>query len=136
MKPGELLPADDPIVLNRGRPTVELRVENTSGHTVFVGSHYPFFEVNRRLRFDRARAWGMHLDVPAGDTVGWRPGEVKVVRLVAYGGRGVVRGFNGLTDGPASEARRSGGLRRAVEAGFAHDTDGGGASAGVAGDAV
>ena len=124
MKPGELLPADDPIVLNPGRPTVELRVENTSGHTVFVGSHYPFFEVNRRLRFDRARAWGMHLDVPAGDTVGWRPGETKTVRLVAYGGRGVVRGFHGLTGGPACDARRAVGVRRATEAGFAYQADG------------
>ena len=124
MRPGELLPGDEPIILNVGRRTVELRVENSSDHTIFVGSHYPFFEVNRRLRFDRGRAWGMHLDIPAGDTVGWRPGETRTVRLVAYGGRGVVRGFNGLTDGPAADARRAAGLRRATEAGFAHCPDG------------
>lgn len=124
MKPGELLLADGSIRLNDGRPTAELRVENRSGHTVWVGSHYPFFEVNRRLVFDRARAWGMRLDIPAGDTVGWRPGEVKIVRLVPYGGRRVVRGFNDLTDGPASEARLAGGLRRAREAGFDHQPEG------------
>ncbi len=123
MKPGELLLGDGPILLNAGRPTVEVQVENRSEHTVFVGSHYPFFEVNRRLCFDRAQGWGMHLDIPAGDTVGWRPGETKTVRLVAYGGRGTVRGFNGLTDGPASDARRVAGLRRAVEAGFEHRPD-------------
>lgn len=124
MKPGEILFGGDPIILNEGRETVELRVENTSDHTVWVGSHYPFFEVNRRLRFDRGPAWGMHLDIPAGDTVGWKPGEVKTVRLVVYGGRGVVRGFNGLTDGPASEARRAGGLRRALEGGFGQRSEG------------
>ena len=126
MRPGEVLFGDGAIVLNEGRPTVELVVENRSDHTIWVGSHFPFFEVNRRLLFDRARAWGMHLDIPAGDTLGWRPGEVKTVRLVRYGGRGVVRGFNGLTDGPTSDARRAGGLRRATEAGFGHrPVDGG-----------
>ncbi|HYB70747.1 MAG TPA: urease subunit beta, partial [Candidatus Bathyarchaeia archaeon] len=95
-----------------GRRTVEIEVENTSDHALFVSSHYPFFEVNRRLVFDRAAAWGMHLDVPAGDSVGWRPGEIKRVRLVAYGGRGVVRGFNLLTEGPASSERLAAGLAR------------------------
>ena len=74
MKPGEILLGEGPIVLNAGRPTVELDVENASDHTIFVSSHFPFFEVNRRLVFDRGRAWGMHLDVPAGDSVRWRPG--------------------------------------------------------------
>ena len=63
--------------------------------------------------FDRARAWGMRLDIPAGDSVRWRPGEVKRVRLVAYGGRRAVRGFNHLTDGPASPERLAEGLERA-----------------------
>ena len=130
MKPGELLLAEGRIALNAARRTVELRVENGSDHTIWVGSHYPFFEVNRRLLFDRARAWGMHLDIPAGDAVGWRPGEAKTVRLVAYGGRGVVRGFNGLTEGAATDARRAGGLRRAIEAGFGHRADEGNEDAG------
>jgi urease beta subunit len=112
MIPGEILPGPGPIVLNAGRPTVEVAVENTSGHTVFVSSHYPFFEVNRRLVFDRRLAWGMHLDVPAGDAVRWRPGETKTVRLVPYAGRRIVRGFNGLTDGPATPERLDEALRR------------------------
>jgi urease beta subunit len=112
MKPGECLFGAGAIVLNAGRRTVELTVENTSDHTIFVSSHYPFFEVNRRLIFDRALAWGMHLDIPAGDSVQWRPGERQRVRLVAYGGRGVVQGFQHLTDGLASAERLLAGLER------------------------
>ncbi len=104
MKPGEMILCDDPIVLNTGRRTVEIMVENTSDHTIFVSSHYPCFEVNRRLVFDRAQAWGMHLDMPAGDSERWRPAEVRQVRLVAYG-RGVLYGFNRLTEGLTSPAR-------------------------------
>jgi urease subunit gamma/beta len=118
--PGEVLLAEGGIVLNAGRDTVEVEVENTSDHTIFVSSHYPFFEVNRRLVFDRARAWGRHLDIPAGDAVGWRPGERRRVRLVAYGGRGIVRGFNRLTEGPASAERLAEGLARVRQRGYGH----------------
>jgi urease beta subunit len=118
MRPGEALLGEGPIHLNRGRRTVEVEVENTSDHVIFVSSHFPFFEVNRRLVFDRARAWGMHLDIPAGDAERWRPGETRVVRLVAFGGRGVVRGFNLLTDGPATPERLAEGLERARRAGY------------------
>jgi urease beta subunit len=120
MKPGEWLLGEGPIALNVGRRTVELDVENTSDHTIFVSSHYPFFEVNRRLVFDRAQAWGMHLDIPAGDSLRWRPGEVQRVRLVAYGGRGVVRGFRHLTDGLASPERLAEGLARVRLGGYGH----------------
>ena len=123
MKPGELLLGSDPIRLNAGRRAVAITMENTSAHTIFVSSHYPVFEVNRRLVFDRARAWGMHLDIPAGDAVRFRPGEVKTVRLVAYGGRGVIAGFNGLTAGPATPERLAEGLRRAEASGFAHRSE-------------
>ena len=120
MRPGEIIFGAGGITLNESRPTVELEVANTSDHIIFVSSHYPFFEVNRRLAFDRAPAWGMHLDIPAGETVRWGPGETKTVRLVPFGGRRVVRGFNGLTDGPATGDRLTGGLRRATEGGYAH----------------
>jgi urease subunit gamma/beta len=120
MKPGEWLFGDGPIVLNSGRHTVELEVENASDHTIFVSSHYPFFELNRRLVFDRAQAWGMRLDIPAGDAVRWLPGEVKRVRLVAYGGRGIVRGFNRLTEGTASPERLAEGLERVRLGGYGH----------------
>lgn len=120
MRPGEVRLAPDPVVLNAGRPTVELDVENTSDHTIFVSSHFPFFEVNRRLVFDRALAWGMHLDIPAGDAVRWRPGETRRVRLVAFGGRRVLVGFNGLTDGPATPARLAEALARVRVRGYGH----------------
>jgi urease subunit gamma/beta len=120
MQPGEWLFAAGPIVLNAGRRTVDLEVENTSDHTIFVSSHFPFFEVNRRLVFDRAQAWGMHLDIPAGDAVRWLPGEVQCVRLVAYGGRGVVHGFNHLTAGPATPERLAEGLERLRLRGYGH----------------
>jgi urease subunit gamma/beta len=118
--PGEILLARDPIVLNAGRATVEVEVENTSDHTIFVSSHFPFFEVNRRLVFDRTRAWGMHLDLPAGDAERWRPAESKRVRLVAFGGRGIVRGFNGLSEGPATPERLAEAVARAEQRGYGH----------------
>jgi urease beta subunit len=120
MKPGEILFGDGPILLNRDRRTIDAEVENTSDHTIFVSSHFPFFEVNRRLVFDRAKAWGMHLDIPAGDSERWRPGEIKRVQLVAFGGRGVVVGFNRLTNGAASPERLPEGLERARRAGYGH----------------
>jgi urease subunit gamma/beta len=118
MKPGELLLGEGRIELNVGRPVVELEVENRSDHTIFISSHFPFFEVNRRLVFDRAQAWGRRLDRPAGDAERWRPGEVKRVRLVPYAGRRVVRGFNALTNGLASPERLAEGLQRARLRGF------------------
>lgn len=118
MRPGETVLGEGPIRLNEGRPTEEVEVQNGSDHVIFVSSHFPFFEVNRRMIFDRAKAWGMHLDIPAGDAEGWRPGETKVVRLVAFGGRRIVRGFNLLTDGPATPERLAEGLERARRAGY------------------
>ncbi len=89
----------DDIEINAGRPTVTLRVSNTGDRPVQVGSHFHFFEVNRALRFERTRGWGMHLDIPAGSGVRFEPGETKEVTLTAYvGGRHLV-GFNGLVDG-------------------------------------
>src|SRR5215470_18718265 len=123
MTPGEVILDDGAIVLNAGRVTVEVEVENTSDHTIFVSSHFPFFEVNRRMVFDRAKAWGMHLDLPAGDAERWAPGERKRVRLVAFGGRRTIRGFNGLTEGPASPERLAEGLERARRAGYGDRRD-------------
>jgi urease beta subunit len=120
VRPGEILFAAGDVELYHGRRTVEVDVLNTSDHPVFVSSHYPFFEVNRRLAFDRALAWGMHLDLPAGDSERFPPGESRRVRLVAYGGAGVIRGFNRLTEGAATPERLGEGLERAVARGYAH----------------
>ncbi len=80
--PGELLPGAGHVVLNEGRPTLELVVTNTGDRPIQVGSHCHFVETNRALAFDRAAARGMHLDIPAGAAVRFEPGEQKTVRLV------------------------------------------------------
>ena len=116
--PGQLLPGAGPIEANPGRRTATVRVLNTSVWPVHVSSHFHFFEANRRLRFDRAAAFGMHLDIPAGATVRWEPGQEQEVRLVAYAGRGEVHGFNGLVDGPLTLESRETALARARARGF------------------
>ena len=82
MIPGEYLLGEGDIVANQGRRTVELTVANTGDRPIQVGSHFHFFEVNRALRFDRAQAFGMRLNVPAGTAVRFEPGDEKRVTLV------------------------------------------------------
>jgi urease beta subunit len=116
--PGELLVGDEPIQANVGRRTATVQVTNTSVWPVHVGSHFHFFEANRRLRFDRGAAFGMHLDILAGATVRWEPGQTREVRLVEFAGRREVHGFNGLVDGPLTDENRTAALARARERGF------------------
>ena len=116
--PGEVLVGEEPIRANVGRRTVNVQVTNTSVWPVHVGSHYHFFEVNRRLRFDRAAAFGMRLDILAGATVRWTPGETRTVRLVEFAGQREVHGFNGLVDGPLTEENKAAALARVRERGF------------------
>ena len=101
MIPGEYLldERSGAIEANAGRQTARARVKNTGDRPVQVGSHYHFFEVNRKLDFDRKAAYGMHLDIPAGTAVRFEPGEEKEVRLVAFAGARVVRGLNAMVDG-------------------------------------
>ena len=74
MIPGEIIPAKGDIELNAGSPTVTLTVANTGDRPIQVGSHYHFFETNAALRFDRAQARGMRLDIAAGTAVRFEPG--------------------------------------------------------------
>ena len=83
-----------------------------------VGSHFHFFEVNRALRFDRARAFGMHLDIAAGTAIRFEPGDEREVDLVAFGGTREVHGLNRLTEGPATGDALPAALARAERAGF------------------
>jgi urease subunit beta len=99
MIPGELIPADGDIELNAGRPTVTLTVANTGDRPIQVGSHYHFYETNGALRFDRDRARGFRLNIPAGTATRFEPGQSRDVRLVAYGGSRRVIGFNGYVNG-------------------------------------
>ena len=102
--PGEYLLADDDIILNENRPVIELEVLNRGDRPVQVGSHYPFFETNAGLDFDRAAAFGFRLNIPAGTAVRFEPGERKRVQLVALAGERRVYGGNGWIDGLLDEA--------------------------------
>jgi urease subunit beta len=97
--PGEYLLGEGDIVANAGRQTLELTVANAGDRPIQVGSHFHFFEVNRALKFDRARAFGMRLNVPAGTAVRFEPGDEKRVTLVELAGERRVFGLNALTDG-------------------------------------
>ncbi|ALJ35205.1 urease subunit beta [Azospirillum brasilense] len=99
MKPGEIIPAAGEIELNAGRDTVELDVANAGDRPIQVGSHYHFAETNGALTFDREKARGFRLDIPAGTAVRFEPGQTRRVRLVAYAGNRVVIGFNGKVNG-------------------------------------
>jgi urease beta subunit len=102
--PGEYVLGEGDIVANEGRATVELTVSNTGDRPIQVGSHFHFFEVNRALRFDRAKAFGMRLNVPAGTAVRFEPGDEKRVTLVEIAGARRVFGLNALTEGGTREA--------------------------------
>ena len=99
MIPGEWLLSDEPIEINAGRRTVRLPVRNTGDRPIQVGSHFHFFEANRALRFERAQAFGMRLNIPAGTAVRFEPGDAKRVTLVELAGARRVFGLNGLTAG-------------------------------------
>ena len=103
MNPGEFILRDDPIELNAGRPTARIEVSNTGDRPVQVGSHFHFFEANRALRFDRAQAFGMRLNVPAGTAVRFEPGDEKRVTLVELAGARQMFGLNALTQGDNRE---------------------------------
>ncbi|MCU4973496.1 urease subunit beta [Halobacteria archaeon AArc-m2/3/4] len=117
--PGEILPADDPITINEGRPTTTVTVENTGDRPAQVGSHFHFFEVNPGLEFDREAAYGMRLDIPAGTAVRFEPGCEREVDLVAIGGDRTVYGMGGLVEGHLDdEDVKERALERAAEEGY------------------
>ncbi len=100
MIPGEIQAAPGEIELNKGRNPITIEVANTGDRPIQVGSHYHFFETNTALAFDRAKARGRRLDIPAGSAVRFEPGQTRKVKLVPYAGRRHVYGFNGLVMGP------------------------------------
>jgi urease subunit beta len=102
MKPGEYLLNEEAgdIEINAGRATSRVLVKNTGDRPVQVGSHYHFFEVNKALEFGRDAAYGMRLDIAAGTSVRFEPGEEKEISLVAFGGDRIIYGHNGKVNGP------------------------------------
>jgi urease subunit beta len=99
MVPGELLAEPGELELNPGRRTVTLVVENAGDRPIQVGSHYHFAETNGALRFDRAAARGMRLNIASGTAVRFEPGQQRTMELVDYAGAREVWGFRGLVQG-------------------------------------
>jgi urease subunit beta len=99
MIPGEYFLRSEAIEANSGRAVAKLVVTNRGDRPVQVGSHCHFFEVNRALEFDRDRAYGMRLNIPAGTAVRFEPGDTQEVEVVAIGGTRTVYGINGLVNG-------------------------------------
>jgi urease subunit beta len=91
--PGEKFIKPGEIELNEGRKTISLTVANAGDRPIQVGSHYHFFETNPALKFDRAKARGMRLDIAAGTAVRFEPGQSRDVTLVAIGGKRTIYGF-------------------------------------------
>lgn len=121
--PGEILPADGDLELNEGRSTVGVAVVNTGDRPIQVGSHFHFFEANRALRFERAAAFGMRLDIPSGTAVRFEAGETQEVMLTSYGGERVVVGQNSMTNGATANGPSPHTLEALRSAGFLDDID-------------
>lgn len=101
MIPGEVIPDPNgsPIQANLGLETHIIRVANTGDRPIQVGSHYHFFETNTALKFDREKARGFRLNIPAGNAVRFEPGDEREVEIVALAGQRIVYGFNDLVSG-------------------------------------
>jgi urease subunit beta len=107
MIPGELFPAAGEIEINAGRPAIRVKVANTGDRPIQVGSHYHFAETNAALAFDRSRARGHRLNIPAGTAVRFEPGQERTVELIPFGGARVVIGFSGDVMGPLDARPKS-----------------------------
>ena len=111
-----------PIRFHEKLKVTVLKVRNTGDRPVQVGSHFHFFEANRALEFDRAAAFGQHLNIPASTALRFEPGDEREVRLVPYGGKRAVFGFNNLVDGPtagdAGAAQKVRSMALAAQRGF------------------
>ncbi|MEA5551864.1 urease subunit beta [Anabaena cylindrica UHCC 0172] len=99
MIPGEIITATGEIELNAGRPTTKLIVANTGDRPIQIGSHFHFYEVNIALHFDREKARGMRLDIPAGTAVRFEPGDEKEITLIPLVGTRQIYGFNNKING-------------------------------------
>ena len=121
MIPGEYFFDGPDLELNAGRSVVTLKVNNTGDRPIQIGAHYHFFEVNKALVFDRVKAYGTRLDLPSGTSVRFEPGDSKEVKLIPYGGRRVVFGFNALVSGRLDDPyTRETSLRRCVDQKYGH----------------
>jgi len=122
-EPGLVTTQTGELELNEGREALVLSVTNLGDRPVQVGSHYHFIETNSQLRFDRGKAYGKRLDIPAGTAVRFEPGETKSVSLVDIAGARVIRGGNNLANGPVSPKNQAAALDRVKAGNFAHQEE-------------
>ncbi|KAI1383839.1 urease [Hypoxylon trugodes] len=120
-QPGAIVAVKGRIKINEGRKRIRLQVTSKGDRPVQVGSHYHFIETNPQLEFDRAAAYGFRLDIAAGTSVRFEPGDTKTVTLVEIGGNHVIRGGNGLASGKVDLSRADAIVSALQEAGFAHN---------------
>ena len=117
MIPGEYILASDPIIANKNRETRKIKVSNSGDRPIQVGSHTHFFEVNKALDFPREQAYGFHLNIPAGTSIRFEPGDSKEVEITEYGGKKIIFGFSGLVNGQL-DAKKQDAIKKAKEKGF------------------
>ena len=118
MIPGEYIIKTGFITANQGKQTEKVTVVNTGDRPVQVGSHFHFFEVNKQMQFERAKAFGMRLNIAAGTAVRFEPGEEKEVELVAFGGNKKISGFNKLAEGDLTDTNKVIALQKAAANNF------------------
>ena len=119
MIPGEYILSSDPVICNGNKKTVSITVSNTGDRPCQVGSHTHFFEVNKALDFPREQAYGFRLNIPAGTSIRFEPGDSREVELCELGGKRIVYGFNGLTMGGLnSRVSKEAALEKAKKLGF------------------
>ncbi|OTA68805.1 urease [Hypoxylon sp. EC38] len=119
-QPGAVIAVKGRIAINEKRNRIKLTVTSKGDRPIQVGSHYHFVETNPQLEFDRAAAYGFRLDIPAGTSVRFEPGDSKTVTLVEIGGDRVIRGGNGLASGKVDLDRTEAIVAALQQAGFAH----------------
>ena len=117
MIPGEYFPSSKPIIANIGKSSFSIDVQNTGDRPIQIGSHTHFFEVNSKLKFPRKKSYGCHLNIPAGTTVRFEPGETRKIELTEFTGKRIVYGFNGLVNGRLDEKQEEA-FKKAAEKGF------------------
>ena len=117
MIPGEYFTDNDPVAANVGKSATSISVRNTGDRPIQVGSHTHFFEANKALEFPREQSYGCHLNIPAGTSVRFEPGETKKIELTEFGGKRIVYGFSGLVNGSLEE-RRQEAFESAAKKGF------------------
>ena len=117
MIPGEYFLSEDPIIANIGKSVIILDVKNTGDRPIQVGSHAHFFEINKALEFSRKKSYGFHLNIPAGTSIRFEPGDSKKIELTEFSGKKIVYGFSGLVNGSLSEKQNEA-LAKAKEQGF------------------